>query len=262
LGVFDALAALWTAIWNGAPLPCLWLHIRMAFIPKPDGSGDRPLGIAQLAWRIGMASVIHQLTPWMALWAPPELHGGLKDRDARALHEEMFEAFEDGLDSHRRFAGFKADVRKCFDTIRPEQALAVLTRLGAPIPLVSVLQSFYAHQLRWIDNQGCTAAAPVQPLRSLIAGCPSSCFLLAAIMSGWVHHVASAEVRVGGYIDDRTVWTTARVPAPLLERAAQRTQEFDASAGLAWHLDKGEVFALTLAARRTLVPLTQTVCPT
>ena len=86
--------------------------------------------------------------------------------------------------------------------------------------------------------------------------------LLAAIMAGWVHHVVTDDTCVGGYIDDRTVWTTAQHPAPLLERAARRTKAFDDAAGLSCHPDKGEVFAMTQATRRTLTTLTRLISPT
>jgi hypothetical protein len=47
---FVPMAALWKAVWEGAPLPHMWHNVRMALIPKPDGSA-RPLGLMQIMCR-------------------------------------------------------------------------------------------------------------------------------------------------------------------------------------------------------------------
>ena len=51
---FEPLAQLWTDIWNGADPPEQWWHVKMAFIP-------RQIGIAQMAWRLGLKVVMDQL---------------------------------------------------------------------------------------------------------------------------------------------------------------------------------------------------------
>ena len=80
----------------------------MSYIP------DRFLGITSMWWRLGLQEAISQLRDWIAIWAPLELVGGLANRDARTLHIQMFQDLDEAQSGDRTFAGFKADLRKCF----------------------------------------------------------------------------------------------------------------------------------------------------
>ena len=68
---FEPLAVLWRNVWGGRDPPTQWWHVRMAFI-------QRQVGIAHMAWRIGLKSAMEQLTEWAcgvgareAVWRNP-----------------------------------------------------------------------------------------------------------------------------------------------------------------------------------------------
>ena len=44
------LAEVWELVLGGAPIPEQWLHVRCVMIPK-EGGGQRPISVAELAWR-------------------------------------------------------------------------------------------------------------------------------------------------------------------------------------------------------------------
>eukprot|EP00438_Fugacium_kawagutii_P032007 Skav201741 [mRNA] locus=scaffold2498:357059:359761:+ [translate_table: standard] len=119
------------------------LHIRCVLVPKPEG-GLRPISVACLAWRIGMSSILQQLQPWLDSWLPPFLLGGLKHRDAREAHELLHHDIFQALQTHRKFFGAKLDIRKCFDSVSPLQAIHVWDHLQAPPEVTGLLRFFYS----------------------------------------------------------------------------------------------------------------------
>ena len=115
---------------------------------KQDG-GKRPLAIASLAWRVGMAAIIQTLRPWIKWWSPPELSGGVPNKGIHNIHAELFQDRENCQHQRQRFAGCEADVKTCFDSVQPNLAIAIWRRLGAPVSVLHVLTSFYSSQNRW-----------------------------------------------------------------------------------------------------------------
>ena len=68
-------------------------------IPEADGV-TRPLSVAAEAWRVGMAIIVRKLADWTDGWAPEEIIGGLRHRQAAVI-------------------GAKLDLKKCFDSVAP-----------------------------------------------------------------------------------------------------------------------------------------------
>ena len=141
LDFFNHLARIWTAIVNRGKLPLRWKQVRVAGIPKPDG-GLRPLALTQMAWRLGASEMLAQLRPWFSSWMPECLHGGLPGRSVDAIHEQLGSLLEQRA-AKRTFVGCKADVRKCFDRVSPQAAIAILQWWGAPTWLATLLEDFY-----------------------------------------------------------------------------------------------------------------------
>ena len=144
--------------------------------------------------------------------------------------------------------------------------LRVWRRLGAPAPVVDVLERFYGGQRKWVEGKGAVAAAPISCARSLLQGCPASCLLLAAMMATWVEQVKAAagpSLEVGVFVDDRTLWSTAAAgaAAATLTRALDRADLVDAAMGFVLHPDKGELFARTRGGRAALQALAPRVGP-
>eukprot|EP00435_Cladocopium_sp_Y103_P001287 s1514_g1.t1 len=262
LGFFTQLAELWNACLRGAPVPSQWKHIRIALLTKPDG-GKRPLAIAALAWRLGMATVMKALRPWILNWIPPELCGGVPAKGIHDVHAVMFQHLQSCRNSNSPFAGCKADVRKCFDSVVPATALTVWKHLGAPDGVLHVLTDFYTQQQRWFSIQNCVAQHPVFANVSILQGCPASPALLNALMTVWVAAMRTQlpTVKLALYLDDRTVWACDRSAAKHVLEAMVHSGPIDRALGFALHPDKLECFALRKCDRDFLNTYTSEVGP-
>lgn len=263
LAFFEALAALWRRCLDLGRLPAPWRHVRIALVPKPDGS-RRPIAIAALAYRAVMTASMRALRPWILSWVPAASCGGVPARHPGLLHDRLFGAMSLARSHHRDlFCGTKADVRRCFDSMDFEVTFRVFARLGAPPGLTAVLRHFYSVQLRWFSTGGTVHPTPVSPERGLLQGCPASPCLLNATMTLWVLHVAlrAPSVHTGVYLDDRTLWTVGEASADPLCAAVRAGAEVDAAAGTLLHPDKLGCFALSPVLRRQLVPLSAELGP-
>ena len=112
-------------------------------------------------------------------------------------------------------------MRKCFDTVHPDQAISLWESWGAPPGLVRTLREFYERHERWVEYRGAVAQVPLRPKRSLLQGCPASPLLLAGIMTVWVLRVRQVlpDVSMGVYLDDRTIWALGEEGPRLIAKA-------------------------------------------
>eukprot|EP00435_Cladocopium_sp_Y103_P054690 s2232_g17.t2 len=233
-GFYSALSLLWCKILDVGILPPQWTQARCVLIPKDVGF--RPISVACLAWRIGISALLHQLSPWIDQWAPPELVGGLKARSSVTVHEDLHSALQG-----RTLYGAKIDVAKCFDHVNIEQALLVWERLGAPAKVVRILRCFCRVQTKTFEWQGFCSRDSIRCTRGILQGCPSSCGLLAGLMAVWCRYVQqhSPRVQLSVYIDDRTLWCHERQP---LQTALDASQHIDEVLGLRLNASKCELF--------------------
>ncbi|CAL1126369.1 unnamed protein product [Cladocopium goreaui] len=190
-----------------------------------------------------MTSILQQLQPWLDSWLPPFLLGGLKHRDAREAHELLHHDIFQALQTHRKFFGAKLDIRKCFDSVSPLQAIHVWDHLQAPTEVTGLLRFFYSFSARRFESQKVCAATEFTCSTSILQGCPASPALLAGLMSVWGFHVLQrAAVSISGYIDDRTVWALGNNGQQRVD-ALVCTQQIDQAMGFSFHADKCELFA-------------------
>ena len=49
--------------------------------------------------------------------------------------------------------GGKIDLKKCFDTVAPEQAITLWEQWGAPRGVVRILHAFYQRHRRWVEHR-------------------------------------------------------------------------------------------------------------
>ena len=217
--------------------------------PKPDG-GLRPLALTQMAWRLGASEALAQLRPWFSSWTPECLHGGLPGRSVDAIHEQLGGLLEQRA-AKRTFVGCKADVRKCFDRVSPQAAIAILQWWGAPTWLATLLAGFYMEQERWVAVAGVFAHKPAVAGASLLQGCPFSPLLLNSMMGIWRRYVQSQvpHISMGIFLDDRTLWTRGREAVHRLEQAAQAGMFADEMMGFELHPNKLESFACNVEQR-------------
>ncbi|MEC8274236.1 MAG: reverse transcriptase domain-containing protein [Pseudomonadota bacterium] len=259
-GYWATLAEIWEGFLNGAPMPAALNQVRTVNIPKEEG-GLRPVSIAQLLWRIANSALLAQVAPWVEAWAPEALQGGLKGRSAEHIHAQLMEALDRARREGHPFSAVKQDLRKCFDSVRPEVAVHLLRRFGLPEALGRYILRFYEGQNRWMQAAGATAAAPLKPEISILQGCPLSCLLLAALMATWVRAVANAapEVQAGIYVDDRFLSTDSEEPEGPLEQAVIAGAAADLALGFLRHPDKKRAAATNRPLRLRLRPLADRV---
>lgn len=80
-----------------------------------------------------------RLGAWTQQWAVPELAGGLSGRDAIGLHARLCHDIERADD----LVLCSQDLTKAFDTVHVGQALALISKMGAPESLCKLARSFY-----------------------------------------------------------------------------------------------------------------------
>ena len=120
-----------------------------------------------------MSAVIYMLRDWAEGWTPKEIYGGIHGRDSHALHETLMRVIDECNAKREDLLGGKIDLRKCFDTIAAEQAIALWEEWGAPSGVVRILRTFYLTHQRWVEYRGRVAQKPLRPVRSLLQGVPS-----------------------------------------------------------------------------------------
>ena len=138
-----------------------------------------------------MSIMVKQLEPWIQDWAPEELVGGMPGRRPDQLHERLMADLAEAKIEGGDLVAIKLDLLKCFDNVLAMQAIGVLGRLGCPGELCSLLETYYKSYTRWIESRGVCAPQCIEPLISILQGCPASCLLLAALTTVW--HKAVAE---------------------------------------------------------------------
>ena len=136
-------------------------------------------------------------------------------------------------------------MRKCFDPVSPELALACWKQFGAPEGVLHVLSQFYKDKNRWFAVRGNFHPEPIQTTISLLQGCPASPALLNALMTVWVRYVQiqSPQTKLAVYLDDRTMWDTGHGCVKRLVDAMEAAAAIDAVLGFTLHPDKLECFA-------------------
>ena len=248
---FQKLAALWRAILRIGVVPAAWKHVKITLIAKPDRSW-RPLAIASIAYRLGMACLIKACRPWFDTWADPELLGGVAGRSIHDLHADLFEDMRVARSSRAPFLGVKQDVKKCFDSVWVQLALDAWTWLGAPQELTQVIHNFYLGQRRWLTVRGHVAPQPVSPDRGLLQGCPASVGLLNGLMLLWARRLRHfhPQLKQFIYLDDRTAWTCGHAAVANMCDALETAAETDRALGFSVHPDKRACWALRPQERR------------
>ena len=146
-------------------------------------------------------------------------------------------------------------MRKCFDRVAPAVALRTMRWWGASSWLVDLLADFYRDQERWVAVAGVFAPRPVQAGCSLLQGCPFSPLLVNSMMAAWSLHVRCRvpDIRMGIFLDDRTLYTKGTRAVTRLVEAATAGQEADAAMGFALHPDKLASFGCHVQQREVLL---------
>ena len=117
----------------------------------------------------------------------------------------------------------------CFDTAHPKLAILCLRALGAPEPMLDVIDRFYGQHTRWLSVDGMFSGSPIEGAAALLQGCPFSPLCLNA--------------NFAVYLDDRTIWTRQlRGAARSVQRGMEAGAVADEALGFALHPAKLESF--------------------
>ena len=191
---------------------------------------------------------------WCQSWIPTELCGGVAGKGIHDVHANLFADLQHSRETSGHFAGCKADVRRCFDSVDVPMALRVWKHLGAPSGVLHVLLDFYNRQPRWFSVRNCISPRAVFAKRSLLQGCPASPALLNSLMTVWVAALKTKVpiVKLAIYLGDRSVWATDCSAAKHVHEAMLCAQFIDTALGFSLHPDKLESFALRESGRRFL----------
>ena len=127
----DELAELWGRAMHTGEVPKAWLEVRTVTIPKQEG-GYRGLSIASQIWRACMSATVYLLRDWADGWLPEEVYGGISGRNGNALHERLMGVIDKCNKEGLELRGGKIDLKKCFETVAPEQAITLWEEWGAP----------------------------------------------------------------------------------------------------------------------------------
>ena len=88
-------------------IPHQWTKVRCVLFLIPKTVGLRPVSVAAVAWRIGMALVTQQLSGWIDDWGQEELIGSLKEPSCGKVHNDLHYSINQG-----EGFGAKLDVAK------------------------------------------------------------------------------------------------------------------------------------------------------
>eukprot|EP00929_Paragymnodinium_shiwhaense_P114301 TRINITY_DN8264_c0_g1_i1.p1 TRINITY_DN8264_c0_g1~~TRINITY_DN8264_c0_g1_i1.p1 ORF type:complete len:1339 (+),score=203.71 TRINITY_DN8264_c0_g1_i1:1133-5149(+) len=229
---WDGLSDVWRLVLGGSDMPATWSESQIALLRKTDGS-HRPLGIANIAWRLGASIIVQQLASWTAKWTTAEVSGGVAGRGLAACHSRLQQFLADDSEDRKHKGVISEDLLKGFDSVHPAQATAVMKRLGLHDSVVQLLKSFYTKSRRMMASQGRVHTSWTRTELSLLQGCPFSPMSLNAIMSLWTHMVKAKGVTCCAFLDDRSYWQggDAVTVSGALQQTFNDSRNFDKTFG-------------------------------
>ena len=209
----------------------------------PETRWHWPSGVAAVAWRLGMAEIIHMHRTWLQQVLDPDICSG-PDRDLCELVDRLEAQLTDAKEGGQLLCAAQIDLSKCFDTVDPQLSIRILRKMGIQETVLGAISSFY-RQRRTFMQMGGAVTGPISTKRRLLQGCPASVLLLLVEMNIWIKFVkqSSAKTEVGVYADDRTLWSRGAHARTDVSAAAEASAKYDREAGWKWNEGKGAVIA-------------------
>ena len=228
-GFWVQVVELWQAMLQVGRVPLAWKRIRIALVPKPDGT-QRPLAIGAVLWRALASLACRRLRDWATAAFPSDIHGGVVGRSLHGVHDALLRDLERTHGGRCHLLGVKTDVKKFFDSVRPQQAVDVALHMGFPGALAAVVRDFYVQQDRFLMLDGVVHPRPIRVACGLQQGCPLSVTLVNCLMTVWhaVVKQAAPSLTVKIFVDDRTCWSLDTDAELLLTDAVTAGRRVDA----------------------------------
>lgn len=195
-------------------------------------------------WLAGFTAILRAMGDWAEGWLAEEVMRGIKGRSPDHIHAWIMGEIDRPKAEGEDLAGGKIDLKKCFDTICPGQAIALWEEWGSPEGVTEVLREFNEEHERWVEVKGVVARDPIKPKRSLLQGCPASPLLLAGIMTVWAEAVRKRvpDLKFAIYLDDRTIRDTGQESHMTIRRGLSCGRNVDRAFEMVEHPDKRELF--------------------
>ena len=197
-------------------IPAEWQKVVIALVRKPTG-GTRPLGLCQIAWRIGARPINKCLRQWVLSWAGHGALGAAPSRGINDAHSRLLWARRAGVCHF-----VKQDLSAFFDHIDIRAALMLLGKLGAP-------PDFYDGQTRIFKHERYFSPRWISGCRGCVQGCPFSPTIALAFGHLWSVYCSTPHTDNLIYIDDRVIWPSPGSDRPhaSLSVALSKSAEYD-----------------------------------
>ena len=191
------------------------------------------------------------------------MHGARKKHETSDVSFELQLLLEHSRVTKNHLAGITLDRRKFFDLLPHETCFNVLAALGAPQKVIVAERAFYKQFTCFYKANGAISSEVSQRTNGFVQGCSFSLQAALGLLSMWTKHVESTPVlqdttiSTGGFLDDnnmRCVAKTADAAVQGLEKAWQRSLQFDALSCIQVNNSKTSCFGNTKPCRNFLQP--------
>ena len=278
VSLLKLVAELYQAVENGQSWPYLNSHACISCLPKstpdvtkfnpsvilaPSAYDTRPISNISPRTTIYSGLRFKQMSEWRDSWLPASMHGARRKHETSDVSFELQLLLEHSRVTKNHLAGITLDRRKFFDLLPHETCFNVLAALGAPQKVIVAERAFYKQFTCFYKANGAISSEVSQRTNGFVQGCSFSLQAALGLLSIWTKHVESTPVlqdttiSTGGFLDDnnmRCVAKTAEAAVQGLEKAWQRSLQFDALSGIQVNNSKTSCFGNTKPCRNFLQP--------
>ena len=193
-----------------------------------------------------------QLQQWQQTQMPPQLFGGIKNRQMSQLQTRVRLSLDDARQSGNAIIGVKLDKAKCFDRLVPTIASALMIAFGVPIKVVMVFSQLYAKLQRFLAYKGWISPVPTTCANGVVQGDSLSLIAINVHMALWVKLIDKLPGMFAAvYVDDSYLWTRLE-NCRILKEAINLTENWDTLTGQLVNRNKSSTWASSTAGRKML----------
>lgn len=193
-----------------------------------------------------------QLQQWQRTQMPPQLFGGIKNRQMSQLQTRVRLSLDEARQSGNAIIGVKLDKAKCFDRLVPTIASALMIAFGVPTKVVMVFSQLYAKLQRFLAYKGWISTVPTTCANGVVQGDSLSLIAINVHMALWVKLIDKLPGMFAAvYVDDSYLWTRLE-NCRILRVAINLTENWDTLTGQLVNHNKSSTWASSTAGRKML----------